>query len=621
MCLQEALVVYFVVNSKAFASSGEIPEALARQFGPVLSGPGAKREHKPYSLPKLSHSQKECVQRAKKYSLEQSIKQVLLKQTIAHQQQQMMNMQTSVQRQQALALMCRVYVGTINFEIKEDTIKQAFIPFGPIKSISLPYDSISKKHKGFAFIEYDIPEAASLALEQMNGVMIGGFSIKVGRPSNMPQAQPIIEKLLEESKMFNRIYVASIHQDLSEADIRSVFEAFGKILSCRVATDPMRPGKHKGYGYIEYDTAQSAHDAVSAMNLFDLGGQYLRVGKAVTPPNAAQIPSMQSPLPTAAAIAAAAVTAQITALEAVSKPLAPPGIAIPQVDNSSLIPTVIPQIVQPAAMLPVGTAIPALSSNPLVMGSLAMPALPSVVVTAIPGTFASVLPSALPVTLPTVLPAVGVQFPAPAIPAATAGTYSGVSFGAGGITLTTAGVPPPPPPATIPPPVPIVPVSVDLNKPAVSQLANQTSVAQSQAQEAYVPEQAELLQTLQQQEDIQIKGAQARHMVMQKLMRPTESRVMVLKNMVGSDEVDEELENEVTDECSKYGKVEHVIIYQEKQSEDEDAEIIVKIFVEFSSPEEMRNAVSALNGRFFAGRSIQAASYDQGLFDANDLSA
>lgn len=64
-----------------------------------------------------------------------------------------------------------------------------------------------------------------------------------------------------------------------------------------------------------------------------------------------------------------------------------------------------------------------------------------------------------------------------------------------------------------------------------------------------------------------------------------QSRVMVLKNMVGSDEVDEELENEVTDECSKYGKVEHVIIYQEKQSEDEDAEIIVKIFVEFSSPE------------------------------------
>jgi len=72
-----------------------------------------------------------------------------------------------------------VYVGSINFEIKEDSIKQAFSPFGPIKSISVPYDNVSKKHKGFAFIEYDMPEAASIALEQMNGVMISGFSIKV----------------------------------------------------------------------------------------------------------------------------------------------------------------------------------------------------------------------------------------------------------------------------------------------------------------------------------------------------------------------------------------------------------------------------------------------------------
>ena len=76
-------------------------------------------------------------------------------------------------------LYCRIYIGSINFEIKEDTIKQAFLPFGPIKSVSLSWDPITNKHKGFAFIEYDIPEAAQLALEQMNGVMIGGRNIKV----------------------------------------------------------------------------------------------------------------------------------------------------------------------------------------------------------------------------------------------------------------------------------------------------------------------------------------------------------------------------------------------------------------------------------------------------------
>jgi poly(U)-binding-splicing factor PUF60 len=36
----------------------------------------------------------------------------------------------------------------------------------------------------------------------------------------MPQAQPIIEQLAEEAKNYNRIYIASIHQDLTEDDIK-----------------------------------------------------------------------------------------------------------------------------------------------------------------------------------------------------------------------------------------------------------------------------------------------------------------------------------------------------------------------------------------------------------------
>ena len=56
---------------------------------------------------------------------------------------------------------------------------------------------------------------------------------------------------------------------------------------------------------------------------------------------------------------------------------------------------------------------------------------------------------------------------------------------------------------------------------------------------------------------------------------------MVLRNMVGPEDLDAELESEVTDECGKYGNVNRVIIYQEKQGEEDDAEIIVKIFVEF----------------------------------------
>lgn len=98
---------------------------------------------------------------------------------------------------------------------------------------------------------------------------------QVGRPSNMPQAQQVIDEIQEEAKNYNRIYIASIHPDLTEEDIKSVFEAFGPILYSRLAQGNSLH-THKGYGFIEYATKQAMDEAISSMNLFDLGGQLLR---------------------------------------------------------------------------------------------------------------------------------------------------------------------------------------------------------------------------------------------------------------------------------------------------------------------------------------------------------
>lgn len=44
---------------------------------------------------------------------------------------------------QALSLMARVYIGSISFEVREEQIKNAFQPFGPIKSINMSWDAIT----------------------------------------------------------------------------------------------------------------------------------------------------------------------------------------------------------------------------------------------------------------------------------------------------------------------------------------------------------------------------------------------------------------------------------------------------------------------------------------------
>jgi poly(U)-binding-splicing factor PUF60 len=45
------------------------------------------------------------------------------------------------------------------------------------------------QHKGFAFVEFETPEAAMLAINHMTDPTLGiNQNLKVGRPNNAPQA-------------------------------------------------------------------------------------------------------------------------------------------------------------------------------------------------------------------------------------------------------------------------------------------------------------------------------------------------------------------------------------------------------------------------------------------------
>lgn len=66
---------------------------------------------------------------------------------------------------------------------------------------------------------------------------------------------------------------------------------------------------------------------------------------------------------------------------------------------------------------------------------------------------------------------------------------------------------------------------------------------------------------LSQQENIEIRGNDARHMLMHKLMRVNRSQVIMLKNMVTAEDVDDDLEAEIREECGKYGKVSEVCMF------------------------------------------------------------
>ncbi|XP_010926953.1 DNA-damage-repair/toleration protein 111 [Elaeis guineensis] len=96
------------------------------------------------------------------------------------------------------------------------------------------------------------------------------------------------------------------------------------------------------------------------------------------------------------------------------------------------------------------------------------------------------------------------------------------------------------------------------------------------------------------------------------------TRVLLLRNMVGPGEVDDELEDEVSSECAKYGTVTRVLIFEITEP-NFPAEEAVRIFVQFERSEETTKALVDLEGRFFGGRVVHASFYDEERFGKNEL--
>ena len=97
------------------------------------------------------------------------------------------------------------------------------------------------------------------------------------------------------------------------------------------------------------------------------------------------------------------------------------------------------------------------------------------------------------------------------------------------------------------------------------------------------------------------------------------SRVLLLKNMVGPGEVDDDLSGEIGEECSKYGEVLKVTVYELPPADKPAPENAVRIFVKFSKQAAAMKAYIDLDGRYFGGRQVWVAFFTEGDFDANAL--
>lgn len=75
--------------------------------------------------------------------------------------------------------MKNIYVGNLPFDATEEQLRALFEAYGPVDKASIVTDRDTGQPRGFAFVEMTDDDAASKAMEALNGTSLGGRNLNI----------------------------------------------------------------------------------------------------------------------------------------------------------------------------------------------------------------------------------------------------------------------------------------------------------------------------------------------------------------------------------------------------------------------------------------------------------
>ncbi|KAI9367832.1 hypothetical protein BJX61DRAFT_267050 [Aspergillus egyptiacus] len=164
-----------------------------------------------------------------------------------------------------------LYVGELDPSVTEAMLYELFSSIGQVASIRVCRDAVTRRSLGYAYVNYNDTAHGERALDELNYTLIKGKPCRI----MWSQRDPALRKTGQ-----GNVFIKNLDNAIDNKALHDTFAAFGNILSCKVAQDEF--GVSKGYGFVHYETAEAANNAIKHVNGMLLNDKKVFVGHHIS---------------------------------------------------------------------------------------------------------------------------------------------------------------------------------------------------------------------------------------------------------------------------------------------------------------------------------------------------
>ncbi|KQJ96858.1 RNA-binding protein 39 [Brachypodium distachyon] len=180
-----------------------------------------------------------------------------------------------------------VFAFQLSLKADERDVYEFFSRAGKVRDVRLIMDRNSRRSKGVGYIEFYDVMSVPMAIA-LTGQPLLGQAVMV-KPSEAEKnlAQSNAASGGAASGGARKLYVGNLHSNITEDQLRQVFEPFGQVELVQLPVDPLT-GLCKGFGFIQFARLEDAKAAQSLNGQLDIAGRVIKVS-AVTDQGGVQL--------------------------------------------------------------------------------------------------------------------------------------------------------------------------------------------------------------------------------------------------------------------------------------------------------------------------------------------